>query len=273
MKSKGNNDVTICKKCSEYETQLKEALDELIYIRTINELLQKELLSYATSKSTWGIGPDSTDNIQPFQNWPSRHSSKMSYCKVAAYKPYTVTKNHFQLTENLQVEDSPDEVPSKTPQPGKKYSSAARVRSARARRDHQVTKIINKTQSLNTNTIPVIVRGQAPTSKSNPAQRQSSKSSHRKDHKVLIIGNSHTRHCATNVKSKIKDNYDVQGLVKLGAGAGILVNSANSEIASLTKKDGVVLCGDANNVSKNNSKTALRHIETLSKQITIPILS
>jgi len=27
VKSKGNNDVTICKKCSEYETQLKEALD------------------------------------------------------------------------------------------------------------------------------------------------------------------------------------------------------------------------------------------------------
>jgi len=32
VKSKGNNDVTICKKFSEYETQLKEALDELISI-------------------------------------------------------------------------------------------------------------------------------------------------------------------------------------------------------------------------------------------------
>jgi hypothetical protein len=52
VKSKGNNDVTICKKCSEYETQLKEALDELISIRMINEHLQKELLTYATPKST-----------------------------------------------------------------------------------------------------------------------------------------------------------------------------------------------------------------------------
>ena len=32
LKSKGNNDVTICKKYSEYETQLKEAPDELISI-------------------------------------------------------------------------------------------------------------------------------------------------------------------------------------------------------------------------------------------------
>ena len=148
VKSKGNNDVTICKKCSEYKTQLKEALDELISAPMINELLQKELLSYATSKSTWGIGPNSIDdNVQPFENWPS----KMSYCKVAAYKPYTVTKNRFQLLDNLQVEESPEEVPSKTPQPGKKYSSAVRVRSER-----QVTKIINKTQSLNANTSPVI---------------------------------------------------------------------------------------------------------------------
>jgi hypothetical protein len=113
VKSKGNNDVTICKKCSEYETQLKEALDELISIRMMNELLQKELLSYATSKSRWGIDPDSTDNnIQPFKNWLLRHSSKISYNKVAAHKPYTVTKNRFQLLDNHQEEDSPEEVPS-----------------------------------------------------------------------------------------------------------------------------------------------------------------
>jgi hypothetical protein len=40
-----NNDVTNCEKCSEYEMQLKEARDELISIRMINELLQKELFT------------------------------------------------------------------------------------------------------------------------------------------------------------------------------------------------------------------------------------
>jgi hypothetical protein len=50
----------------------------------INELLQKELLSYATSKNTWRIDPDSTDDVQPFENWTSRHSSKTSYSEVAA---------------------------------------------------------------------------------------------------------------------------------------------------------------------------------------------
>jgi len=84
-KSKSKNDVTTCKKCSEYETQLKEALDELISIRMINEHLQKELFTYATPKSTWGIEPDSNGNdAQPFENGSSRHSSKMSYSEVAA---------------------------------------------------------------------------------------------------------------------------------------------------------------------------------------------
>jgi hypothetical protein len=52
---------------------------------------------------------------------------------------------------------------------------------------------------------------------------------------VLIIGESHTRLCATNVKAEIKDKYDVQGLVKRGEGAGTLVNTANNDITNVTK--------------------------------------
>ena len=81
---------------------------------------------------------------------------------------------------------------------------------------------------------------------------------------MLIIGDSHTRLCATNVKSEIKGNYDVQGLVKPGAGAGILVNTANSDIKNLTKND-VIFCGGAKDVAKNNSRMALRHIRNFIK--------
>ena len=82
---------------------------------------------------------------------------------------------------------------------------------------------------------------------------------------MLIIGDSHTRLCATNVKSEIKGNYDIQGLVKPGAGAGILVNTAKSDITNLTKNDVVIFCGGANDVAKNNSETALRHIRNFIK--------
>jgi len=166
-------------------------------------------------------------------------------------------------------------VPSELPQPGMDYHSTVRVRSARVKGECQVTKDIGKTNfcnakfnnpdTKNNHTIPVIVKGQALTSKSNPIKSLSSKSFHRNDHKVLIIGDSHTRLCATNVKAEIKDKYDVQGLVKPGAEAGILANTANSDITNLTKNNVVIFCGGANDIAKKNSKMALRHIRNFIK--------
>lgn len=71
MESKGNNAVTVCKKCTEYEIQLKEALEEISSIQMINELLQKELLAHAKTKSTWRRKPDPKGHDrQPFKTGP-----------------------------------------------------------------------------------------------------------------------------------------------------------------------------------------------------------
>ena len=53
-KSKGNISEYVCNKCSIYETQLKEALEELESARMITDILQKELLTSATTKNTCG---------------------------------------------------------------------------------------------------------------------------------------------------------------------------------------------------------------------------
>jgi hypothetical protein len=85
--------------------------------------------------------------------------------------------------------------------------------------------------------------------------RFSSKFSCRKEHKVLLIGYSHTRNFAANVKTNIMDNFEVQGFVKPGAETDILVNSATSDrpIMNLTKSDVLIFSGGANTVGKNNS--------------------
>ena len=108
--------------------------------------------------------------------------------------------------------------------------------------------------------IPVIVNGQTPMSTSPHAKRQKEDAAFKKDQKILIIGDSHTRLWTQNVKSHIKENFLVQGLVKPGAGVDVLVTTANSDIASLTKNDVVIICGGANDVAKNNAKMALNHI-------------
>ena len=53
--------------------------------------------------------------------------------------------------------------------------------------------------------------------------------------------------------------------MKLGAAAGTLVNTANSDITDLTKNDVVILCGGGDDVAKNKSKTAMRHIRIFIK--------
>jgi hypothetical protein len=116
--------------------------------------------------------------------------------------------------------------------------------------------------------IPVTINGQVSSHKSDevgatddkeivncvkvlPVDRLSSKSSYDKEHKVLIIGDSYIRNCAENVKSIIKDNFDVQGFVKPGARTDVLVNSAKNYIKKLSKSDIIIFYGGVNDASGN----------------------
>ena len=59
MKVKGHTSDFECGKCKEYENSIKGILEELESARTINKLLQKEVLASAT-KNARGKGPVST---------------------------------------------------------------------------------------------------------------------------------------------------------------------------------------------------------------------
>ena len=88
----------------------------------------------------------------------------------------------------------------------------------------------------------------------------SSTTQRNKAHKILIIGDSHVRNCASNVKSNIKGNFKFHGIIKPGAEAVIVTNSVKNEIKSLSKSDVVVFCGGANDVGRNNAAKALQQI-------------
>jgi len=73
-------------------------------------------------------------------------------------------------------------------------------------------------------------------------------------HKVLIIGNSHARGCATTVKAKLNSDYEVVGFVHPGSTMKVIKDVAKEKIDQLTKEDIVVLWGGgSNDVAKNNS--------------------
>jgi hypothetical protein len=81
-----------------------------------------------------------------------------------------------------------------------------------------------------------------------------------KEHKIFILGDSHSRKCAANVKPHLTKNFEIEGLVKPGSGTNILVTSAKNYIKGLSKRDVRLFSGDANDTGKNNPKQALKHI-------------
>jgi len=77
---------------------------------------------------------------------------------------------------------------------------------------------------------------------------------------IIIVGDSHSKGCTTNMKSYFSDNYKVQGLVKPGTCLDILTRTATNINKNLTKNDFLILWSGANDVAKNNTMKAFRFL-------------
>jgi len=69
LNNEGNSEFNVCKRCKEFEFQLKEALEELSSLQLVNKLLQKELLAHTT---TW------ESNLKPYGNQGIPHGNENS---------------------------------------------------------------------------------------------------------------------------------------------------------------------------------------------------
>jgi len=251
-----------CECCVKLKLELSEAVSELKPAKETIRILKEDLdmanssEHNASTPSNLNKQKDQTHFQTKSSSWnkipachPARNRGEMVILQKAAVR----TSNSFDVLSNLK--DAPDYHQSKM--------KRKHVRGPK--------KLHDTGMNLNC-TIPVIVNGQVSSSKSekmsaisdkgtnncdveSPVSWFSSKSSYVKDHKVLIIGDSHARNCAANVKSDIRGNFKVQGPVKPGSGTDILVNSANCDIMSLSKSDVLIFCRGPNDVGKNNSTT------------------
>jgi hypothetical protein len=80
----------------------------------------------------------------------------------------------------------------------------------------------------------------------------------KREHCSMIVGNSHSKGCATNVKGYLPDNYKVQGLVKPVTCSDTLTKTATNVSKNLTKNDILILWSGANNIAKNETMKAFR---------------
>jgi hypothetical protein len=188
----GNIHESNCKKCIEYESQLREALDELGSAREITEILQKELSIYLPSNNACGSDPvspkASSKPVSPM-DWtqiPTRNYSlnpNKSKNRVITTSGHTIkTANRFPLLHNLEAVNTVLHGPQQ-----QKKSTPAEV--AKDTENHHKIGI----------TIPTIINGRLsfnPNKISTPAKKKKSiaafcRNHITKEHKVRMIGDSH----------------------------------------------------------------------------------
>ena len=78
--------------------------------------------------------------------------------------------------------------------------------------------------------------------------------------KIMVIGDSFARGIAGELVHNVGSNFEAIGHVKPGSGIKKIIDSANQDVSTLTKKDVVVVLGATNDIAKNEAKTALTQI-------------
>jgi hypothetical protein len=82
----------------------------------------------------------------------------------------------------------------------------------------------------------------------------------KKQHKVIILGDSHTRGCATKVTYLLNNDFEVLRFVNPGSGMKFIKDTARVKLQQLTKKDLVVLWGGSNDIARNNPIVGMKHL-------------
>ena len=103
------------------------------------------------------------------------------------------------------------------------------------------------------------------TSMKNICHKPKSSFQQNKEHKIIIISESHAQGSASNVKHNLNDNYRSRGFVRPAANTDTLTSSTTEDIKHLMNNDINVFWGGTNDVSKNNSQDGLKHITNFVK--------
>jgi hypothetical protein len=86
-------------------------------------------------------------------------------------------------------------------------------------------------------------------------------------HKVLLLGNSHIRGCAANMKTFLNEQFEIFGIVKPGSDFMSLMNSAKCDIQKLTKDDILIICSGTSELERNDSRNVFNVISKFVKSV------
>jgi len=89
---------------------------------------------------------------------------------------------------------------------------------------------------------------------------QSASKTKRVNHKIVIIGDSHARNSVSELQHRLGSTFAVSSFVKPGAGMRAIIHTVKDNIMKLKSDDDVVILGGSNDIGKNNSREAMKHL-------------
>ena len=219
-----------CECCIHSSMELREVKLELSSCREIIRILQEEIRNnhassqFSASKLNAVTVHNDFKTPTTREDWTIHSTNRRSYSRVTSSNPKhspLITSNQFALLVNLK-----DDNVNPSCAPLNKRSQPIR-NCYMKRRPAQLS--VKQTQSVK--------------------------------HKVVIIGDSHTRNSAAELQHTMGPDFAVTSFVKPGAGMEQIVKAMREDINKLNGNDVVVIGGGSNDVGKNNSKVALSHQE------------
>jgi hypothetical protein len=94
--------------------------------------------------------------------------------------------------------------------------------------------------------------------------------------KILIVGDSHCRRSAAELKHCLGSTYTISSFVQPGADMRSILSSMENDIRNLDQDDIVVIWGGSNDIGKNNASAALTHLSNFvenNKKVNIIVIT
>lgn len=235
------NGVSECESCLSMKRELQEMHEELCSARLIIKLLQTEgnIANTIDIAANQGRNHDSRKNNS--SEWKLVSTSKAGVNrKTPVQQPQLIPTiiNRYKVLDNLHTHSQ----------------------------THQ--------QHEHANTLPTPIKECDRITNTTSAAQQTKgrykynkRASPKKRNRIIIMGNSHARGCAQELRHNLGKGFEVQGNVKPGANLQTIVNVSTEVMRKLTKKDVVVVWGGTRDVARNESEKGLRQICNLAENL------
>ena len=97
-------------------------------------------------------------------------------------------------------------------------------------------------------------------------QNKTISSPKRRKKRILLIGDSHTRGCASKLGKYLGSEYEVTGTIMPGQRLQNVTKLARNEIAGLSHRDAVIIWGGSNDINRKESMKGLKHLNDFVNQ-------